>query len=562
MKKLFCPLLFITFSLPLLCVTVTSSESQTTSTCSGEELYQAALKLHTEKDYHQAFPLLKEAAEKGNADAQYSLGIYFRAGFIGDKDPDQAHDWFLKAAEQEHSEGKYYIALIYISSNEQDKQKIAIDLFHDLAQIKHSKASFELGKCYQEGIGVVKNIDSAKHYYVIAAEKGSAPAMNKLGQGYANGTFSVQFSARNPGNNAYTQAEFWLEKSAQKEDPEGLYLLAKLGIRGTQYGPRSLELLTKAASKGHAPAHYDLGEYYSRKQEVQAFAHFQKAAELEHREAQFKLALYYHNGLGTTKNIKEAEKYYLLAAEKNHLLSQKVLAGLYENGHGISIRKDNDKALKWHEQAAIQGDEDSQLIMAEHYAKSDNHEAAKKWYEIIAKRSDIAPTSHYRIACYYLQQNNQQQAFLSFKKAETKPESFSFKSLNKDELGFLYYMLGGFYLHGKVTAKDKEKAIYYYKLSSENNYKLAEEILLNIHSKPLAKKIQLFDSNLGEDLDISEIIKYLEAELQRRNAEAAALLGRIHKEGYKVEQNFEKACEYFEQAYNCLRKSKTSNDIQ
>ena len=58
---------------------------------------------------------------------------------------------------------------------------------------------------------------------------------------------------------------------------------------------------------------------------------YQKAAENEHAEAQYKLATSYYNGEGTEKDLKKAFHWYRKAAENGNIKAQHDLTNLCKN---------------------------------------------------------------------------------------------------------------------------------------------------------------------------------------------------------------------------------------
>ena len=51
------------------------------------------------KDYIQALPLLQHAADAGNTDAMYYLGVLYAKGYGVAQDYGKARQWYQKAAE-------------------------------------------------------------------------------------------------------------------------------------------------------------------------------------------------------------------------------------------------------------------------------------------------------------------------------------------------------------------------------------------------------------------------------------------------------------------------------
>ncbi len=56
---------------------------------------------------------LREAAEQGDADAQYSLGLIYANGQGVPRDHAEAAKWYRKAAEQGHAKAQYRLGFMY-----------------------------------------------------------------------------------------------------------------------------------------------------------------------------------------------------------------------------------------------------------------------------------------------------------------------------------------------------------------------------------------------------------------------------------------------------------------
>ena len=106
------------------------------------------------------FAWFKDAAEKGDAAAQYNLGLMYDQGEGVQQDYDSARAWFEKAAEQ------------------------------GLAA-----AQYNLGVMYLQGEGVQQDYDSARAWFEKAAEQGLADAQYQLGVMYPQGE-GVQMSVQ------------------------------------------------------------------------------------------------------------------------------------------------------------------------------------------------------------------------------------------------------------------------------------------------------------------------------------------------------------------------------
>jgi len=114
---------------------------------------------------------IKCADELGNADAQYNIGRHFEHGVFIKKTPSQAFYWFSKAAEQGHVKAQESLASCY-----QYGMGVSVDIskanywFTKAAEQGDSRAQYELGECYQFGKGVEMDLDKAIEWYTKAAE--------------------------------------------------------------------------------------------------------------------------------------------------------------------------------------------------------------------------------------------------------------------------------------------------------------------------------------------------------------------------------------------------------
>ena len=63
---------------------------------------------------------LREAAEKGNAEAQFNLGLCYENGEGIQKDLQAAVNWYRQAAEKGNAEAQYYLCLLYTSPSPRD----------------------------------------------------------------------------------------------------------------------------------------------------------------------------------------------------------------------------------------------------------------------------------------------------------------------------------------------------------------------------------------------------------------------------------------------------------
>lgn len=114
------------------------------------------------------------------------------------------------------------------------------------------------------------------------------------------------------------------------------------------------------------------------------YAALTKDAQKGDAKARYELALMYHRGAGVPKDLKQAARWYRMAAEQGHVKAQKQLASMYFRGDGVAVQY--DKAIAWHQKAAEQGDKESQQQLAEMFCEGLGVEAdfekSLVWYEL------------------------------------------------------------------------------------------------------------------------------------------------------------------------------------
>ena len=93
----------------------------------------------------------QKAAARGDAEAQYMLGLAYATGDGVPKDATHAIEWYQQAAVQGNAPAQHMLGLVYAS-----------------------------------GKGVPKDAAKAAHWYMKAAAQGNAPAQYQLGVAYAN----------------------------------------------------------------------------------------------------------------------------------------------------------------------------------------------------------------------------------------------------------------------------------------------------------------------------------------------------------------------------------------
>lgn len=296
---------------------------------------------------------LREKAEKGDAEAQLSLGLRYVNGERIEKDFNKGIKWLRKAAEQKNMEAQFSLGLINMFGNGLKKnEKAGFKFFKQAAENGHMISSYNLAVCYQNGNGVKQNkIESAK-WFRVAANMGHDIAQNNLALIYLKG-----IGVRKDDNEGVR----WMTKSAMQGYSEAQYNLGVMYSGGVGVKKDKKEFFKwtkKAATQGHLKSKYNLGIAWYKGQGVskdyfKSYKWLKEASESGLAEAQLILGSMYANGQGVEQNYVNSAKWFLRSANQGNSKSQLRIAILYLLGNGVP--KDNIESYKWYNISAAKG---------------------------------------------------------------------------------------------------------------------------------------------------------------------------------------------------------------
>ena len=141
-----------------------------------------------EGDYETAFHELEPEAKRGNAEAQYHLGVMYDAGQGVPQNAGNAFRWYLNAAELGHKQAQYNVAVMYNEGRGTAlNPALALQWFRKAAQQGLADAQFSLGVMYASGSAVPQDYTQAAQWYRKAAQQGDADAQYNLALLYGTG---------------------------------------------------------------------------------------------------------------------------------------------------------------------------------------------------------------------------------------------------------------------------------------------------------------------------------------------------------------------------------------
>ncbi len=213
-----------------------------------------------EKDLANAIRLYARAAEKGQVDAQFSLGelAYGRRGVR--RDVKRALEWYQLAANQGHPGAKSRIGTIYARGDGVEKDlQLGLRYFEEAAASGDREAQFNIGVAYLNGNGRPQDYKKAGEWFTAAAQQAHPDAQFNLALLYDSPhlgepdpqqtLFWMTAAARHRLPKAYVAlglmigegrgagqsdrvAADWFERAALAGDPEGQFLYALVLSRG------------------------------------------------------------------------------------------------------------------------------------------------------------------------------------------------------------------------------------------------------------------------------------------------------------------------------------------
>lgn len=132
------------------------------------------------QDYQQAVKWLKLAAEQGNTEAAYNLGVFYDTV---EQNYPEAFKWYKIVAEQGDTDAQTNIGVMYeLGQGVTQSYQEAFNWFEKAAKQGNVTAQANLGKMYYLGNGVTKNLSKSYMWLVIAKlnDSMSVPGNNLL----------------------------------------------------------------------------------------------------------------------------------------------------------------------------------------------------------------------------------------------------------------------------------------------------------------------------------------------------------------------------------------------
>ncbi len=137
--------------------------------------------LDTGSNLPEAIKFLTQAADKGQAVAQYRLGTLYERGQGVAADSGKAIHWYEMAAGQGNRKAMHNLAVAYASGSAAKRNMTeSARWFTKAAALGLSDSQFNLAVLYERGEGVPQSLTDAYKWYAIAAATGDAEAKARM----------------------------------------------------------------------------------------------------------------------------------------------------------------------------------------------------------------------------------------------------------------------------------------------------------------------------------------------------------------------------------------------
>ncbi len=125
--------------------------------------------------YEAAISSWKQAAEGGDADAAYRLGVVYMDGAVTDQDYGEARRWYARAAAAGNREAQFDLGTLYDNGLGVPRSiDGALRWYRAAAARGHPLAQYNLATMYEDGEGVARDLVEAYKWYTLAAHGGFA----------------------------------------------------------------------------------------------------------------------------------------------------------------------------------------------------------------------------------------------------------------------------------------------------------------------------------------------------------------------------------------------------
>ncbi len=267
------------------------------------------------------------------------------------------------------------------------------------------------------------------------------------------------------------------------------------------------------------------------------------------------------------QNVKNSLLVLNIMSERNNARANYILAQLYERG--IKVSQDSEKALAFYKKSALNGFEDANIYLFNHYLDNDDMNTehlkdALAWFTEAAQQ-DNNPIAEYALAhmytkglgvaidasqaAKYYQQAADENFALAYEplgdyylQSSDDPKKISsalllFQRAANEDIPSAQYKLGYMYESALGVKQDYETAKFWYQRAANNQFMKAN-IALGL----------LYENGLGADKDNLQAYNYYRIAAEASDTVAQNAVARAFERGMGVDQDLERAIFWYGEA--------------
>ena len=465
----------------------------------------------------KALGKIRELANQGDRNAQFELG-----NLMYKTNKDEAFQWYIKAADNGQTEALKGIERIAESGNS--------DAFQYL--LKHAENNFAI----QYTIANIYRNSKSNFYDWRESDKWFESIKNAA----SNGNPQAQFELGNMYRNAigvprdYEQALIWLNKAAEQNHPDALFILGNIHEQGVNGAEKNLkkaaEYYRRAAENGNLTSMLRLASMYEKGDVISQDLH--EAAILRYKRAKIDGDAYWLRDMAKKGDAESLAMLRKLADEDNNDNAQLFLGRMYHYGEGVS--KDFHEAFTWYRRAYKLGNLGALRGIAQ-LAEAGVSETVEITREL-AENGDSLAQAH--LGSAYINGFGVERDYNEALKWLEKSSAQN-NALGNHYLALMYY-------HGWGVEQDYVKAALINQKALETGLVAA----MNLDKDPNIKYAWgvIYRDGIEHEADRKFASILFHEAAAAGSAEANFTLGEMYEHGIDVEKNLDKAAEYYTNA--------------
>lgn len=313
-------------------------------------------------DRPRAAELLRPLAKTGNSRALHGMGYYCAHAEGNEKDPSQARQFYLKAAEQGYGPAMNELGnLLFAGEGATKNEAAAVEWYRKAAEAGDPAGMTNYALALENGAGVARSLVAARDWYRKAADKGSLAAgmaLPKFDEPSKKFDLNQELAARGDDRARFAVGMACFEGLGTKKNVELAFAifqkLAALDADAQAYlgrcfdegagvpvdAARAGELFRLSAGRGSAEGmcRYALWLSRGRTNQNAAAALLGQAAVKGHAEAMRQLGLMYQSGSqGLPRDMGRAVENLSRAGNAGSAAAAVDLAQVFDEGRGVRV---------------------------------------------------------------------------------------------------------------------------------------------------------------------------------------------------------------------------------